>query len=311
MRQVFVAICVSGLFASGCALRTSDSTAASRAATPETVAGDSLETHIEKIRHLSARPAVKTNASPRIEQQDRQLAEGLLQLSLLPLGERHRFVAERYRALGVPDAAYKHFNQAVAINRRDAAAHDGLARVWRDWGFPHLALGDAHRAVYFDPASAAAHNTLGTVFQALGQQDAARRAYERATKLEPRATYALSNLCYLSFLHGDFDRAVTTCRSALAVNPAFVPARHNLALAHAAAGRFDLARAEFMDAGDEAVGFFNMGIVHLAVRDYPKATAAFDAASRANPSMSIARERALQARLMTRAAARHATGDPK
>jgi Flp pilus assembly protein TadD len=197
------------------------------------------------------------------------------------------------------------------MNAQDAAAHDGLARIWRDWGFPHLALGDAHRAVFYAPSSAAAHNTMGTIFQALGQHTLARKAYERATTLEPRAVYALSNLCYLSFLHGEFDRAVTTCRSALTIDPEFMAARNNLALAHAAAGRFELARAEFMDAGDEAIGFFNIGIVHMAVRDYVRAAQAFDAASRQDPTMAIARERAAQARQLGQNAARETTGDPK
>ena len=136
-------------------------------------------------------------------------------------------------------------------------------------------------------------------------------AYERASRLDPRAVYALSNLCYLSFLHGDFDRAVTTCRSALSVDPEFVAARNNLALAHAAAGRLDLARTEFMDAGDEALGFFNIGVVHMAMRDYAEATKAFDAASRRDPTMAIARERAKQARALRQSATRESVGDPK
>jgi hypothetical protein len=40
----------------------------------------------------------------------------------------------------------------------------------------------------------------------------------------------------------------------------------------------------------------------MARRDYRGATAAFDAASRARPTMNIARERALQARVLARTA---------
>jgi Flp pilus assembly protein TadD len=300
-----------GLLASGCGLRGKAAVSGPVATGPEQPVTESLDTYIAKVRHLSARPAAKASSLPSIEKQDVQLAAALLRLSLSPTGESHRAVAERYRALGVADVAYQHFGRAIALNPRDAAAHDGLARVWRDWGFPELALGDAHRAVFYAPESAAAQNTMGTVFQALGKLDQARKAYERAARLEPRAVYALSNLCYLSFLHGDFERAVSSCRSALAVDPEFMAARNNLALAHAAAGRFDLARTEFMDAGQEALGHFNIGILHMAGRDYAGAAKAFDAASRANPSMRIARERALQARQLGRAAARETGGDPK
>lgn len=272
---------------------------------------DGLEAHIERVRHLSSRPTVKSSELPTIEQQDKHLAAALLALSMAPTGERHRLVAERYRTLGVADAAYEHFGRALAMNSQDAAAHDGLARVWRDWGFPHLALGDAYRAVFHAPASAGAHNTLGTVFQALGRQVEARRAYEQAIRLEPRAAYALSNLCYLSFLQGQFDRAAEVCRSALAVDPSNRAARNNLGLAHAAAGRFDLARIEFMGVGDEALGYFNIGIVYMAGRDYAQAAKAFDAASRRDPRMAVARDRASQARQLERRAAREKVGDPK
>lgn len=313
MRPLLAAIVISvaGSLASGCALRGGDAGYPPASTAPEPRAADSLESHIERVRHLSARPAGQAGSLPRIEQQDKELAAALQHLSLSNTGERHRAVAERYRALGVPDMAYRHFSRAIAMNARDAAAHDGLARVWRDWGLPGLALGDAHRALYYAPSSAAAHNTMGTVLQALGQHEQARSAYERASRLEPSAVYALSNLCYLSFLQGDFGRAVTTCRSALAVDPGFTAARNNLALAHAAAGRLDLARTEFMDAGDEALGFFNMGIVHMAVRDYPRAVAAFDAASRSNPLMAVARERAVQARQLARHAVLEIIGDPR
>jgi len=313
LRRLFtgVVICAAGWLGPGCALRApivGNSTSAESSKLP---GNDSLETHIEKVRHLSTRPVARVTAPANIERQDRELADALQQLALSRTGEAHRRVAERYRALGVSDVAYEHFSRALAMNGRDAAAHDGLARVWRDWGFPNLALGDVHRAVFYAPASAAVHNTMGTVLQALGQHDSARAAYERASRLQPGAAYALSNLCYLSFLDGDFERAVSTCRSALVVDPAFMAARNNLALAHAAAGRLDLARAEFLDAGDQAVGLFNMGIVHMAGGNYALATSAFNAASRSNPSMSIARERASQARRLARNAGQEKSGEPK
>ena len=84
------------------------------------------------------------------------------------------------------DAAYRNFNRAIALNPRDAAAYEGLARVWRDWGLPALALGDAHRATYYAPQSASARNTYGTVMQALGRYDDARAAYELASRLDSK-----------------------------------------------------------------------------------------------------------------------------
>jgi tetratricopeptide (TPR) repeat protein len=196
----------------------------------------------------------------------------------------------------VRDAAYRHYNAAVKLDARDAAAYDGLARVWRDWGLPQLALSDAYRAVYFAPASAAFHNTLGTVMQSLGRHDDARAAYDRATLLDAQAAYAFNNLCYLSFVEGQTGGAIAACRRALSLDPALTAARNNLALAYAASGLMDLAEAEFIDANDAGRGLYNIGITHLASRNYPAAVAAFDAASRANPLLAIARERASQVR---------------
>ena len=293
--------------ASGCALGARTATPAAPSAPP----AETLETHIEKVRYLSSRPLVKEQSLTSVERQDRALAAALQQLEMAPSAARLRAVAERYRMLGVLDASYAHYNRAVKLDPRDAAGYDGLARIWRDWGLPAIALTDAHRAIFHAPRSAAAHNTLGTVFQALGQTANARQAYGRARTLDPGAAYATSNLCYLSFLEGDFERAGTLCQSALAVDPGFTAARHNLALVHAATGRLDLARRAFMDAGDEAVASFNMGIVHMAARNYATAAASFDAASRANPTMNVARERAQQARVFQRNAAREALRDQK
>ena len=55
---------------------------------------------------------------------------------------------------------------------------------------------------------------------------------------------------------------------ALELDPTMTAARNNLALAFAASGRVDLARAHFLDAGDRASALYNTGIVYLASGDY-------------------------------------------
>ena len=261
---------------------------------------NSLSEFMEKIRHLSvtARPA--RPEVPTLETRDRELAAELKLVSSAPTAGRHRELAEHYRLRGVLDAAYRHFNRALALNPRDAEAYEGLARVWRDWGLPHLGVGDAHRATFYAPRSAAAHNTYGTLMQALGRYKDAKVAYELAGKLDPGAAYALNNLCYVSFLDGRIDAAIDTCTKAVKMDPSLAAAKNNLALAYAAAGRPDLARTHFLDAGDPASGLYNTGIVYLASRDYRNALAAFDAASRKRPTFNLARERARQLREMLR-----------
>jgi tetratricopeptide (TPR) repeat protein len=240
-----------------------------------------------------------------LEARDPGLAADLLLVASAPTAQRHRAIAERYRELGVLDLAYRHFNDALALNPRDAGAYEGLARLWRDWGLPELAVGDAHRAAFYAPQSASARNTYGTIMQALGRYSDARAAYELASWLDPSAAYAVNNLCYLAFVNGRIDDAIDRCTVALRLDPNFAAARNNLALAFAATGRMDLARAQFLDAGDQASGLYNTGIAYLASGDKRNALAAFDAASKARPTFHISRERAelIRARLALAAAA--------
>ena len=258
----------------------------------------SLSEFVRKVRHLSAnaRPSAAKERAPTLEARDPEIAAALALANAAPTAERHRSLAERYRERGVLDAAYRHFNRALALNPRDAGAYEGLARIWRDWGLPHLAVGDAHRAAFYAPHSASAQNTFGTIMQALGRYGDARSAYELASWLDPQAAYAVNNLCYLSFLSGRIGAAIETCKAALGLEPSLAAARNNLALAYAAAGRMDLARTQFLDAGDYASGLYNTGIAYLAAGDDRSALSAFDAASRARPSLSLARERARQIR---------------
>jgi len=248
-----------------------------------------------KLRALAAQHGVKSFGTT-LETNDRILSNALLGVQIAPSPLAHRRVAERYRELGILDSAYDHYAAAVQLDRTDAAAYEGLARVWRDWGFPQLGLADASRAVYFAPAWAVAHNTLGTLLVALGRAEAARNAYARALALDPNAAYVLNNVCYLSFLEGQSARAIAECEAALTIDPTFTAARNNLALANAAAGRSDEAKKQFMAAGDAAAALYNMGIVQLAGKQYAGAMKAFQEAYHARPTWAAALERAQQAR---------------
>lgn len=268
-------------------------------------ADGSLMEYIGQMRELGvhARPVQPSPLlASTVEAQDPELTAALAELAVIGEPAQHRRVAERFRQLKILDAAYDHFARARTLDPTDAAAHDGLARIWRDWGFPHLGLGDASRSVYYAPTWAPAHNTLGTILAALGRAEEARRAYEHARALDPGAAYIRSNLCYLSFLEGRIDQAIAECRAAVEADPGLRPARNNLALAYAAAGRDDLAQREFLAAGT-AAGLYNIGIVHLAEHRYVRASQAFAAAQHERPLWAAARKRASQTRALAAASA--------
>ena len=259
---------------------------------------EGLAGYIGKVRELSvrAKPTQKHVFGVTAESMDPRLSAALLTLATVPSGEAHRLVAGEYARLAILDAALDHYRRATRFDRRDAAAYEGMARVWRDWGLAELGLGDATRATYFAPTSASASNTLGTLLHALGQRDGARRAYQRAAALDPKAAYAFSNLCYVSMLDGQVSAAEAQCRSALAIDPDMKTATRNMALVYARGGRIDLAWEALQQVDAPPTASYNLGIINLARDDRAGALVAFESACRRDPTVANACDRARQLR---------------
>jgi tetratricopeptide (TPR) repeat protein len=274
---------------------------------------DTLESFIEKVRQLSAvaRPP-RPNDAATLEHSDPELTAARARLTFAPTAENHRRVAEAYARHGVLDAAYNHFAAALRLAPRDATSLDGRARIWRNWGLPHLGLSDAYRAIAIAPASAVPLNTLGTLLLNMGRLADARAAFERTLVLDPRAAYALNNLCYTVLLQGDNAHAIESCRAALREQPDLTAARNNLALAYGASGDWPAATKEFALGGGAAAARYNMGVALSATRHFDDAARAFDEASVLLPSLTMARNRATQARrLAARAASEGADDQPR
>jgi len=258
--------------------------------------GDSLETFMAKVRTLASEARPDRIPAATVEQQDTRLAAALLAATVQPDPETFRTVAREYKRLHIADQALEYLHRALRMDRHDAATHDAIARVWRDSGFPNLALGDAQRAVYYAPASPVVRNTFGTILQALGQKKEARGQYELALRLDPAAAYALNNLCYGWILEGDAPKAAQACQQALSVDPELAVAQNNLGILYAATGNVEAARSAFAQSGDKAAVLYNLGIVHLARREYREATDAFKAAQQARPTrLAAARIRQAEA----------------
>ena len=167
---------------------------------------------------------------PTVESTDRALSAALLMVAIAPTAEAHRAVADRYRVLRIPDMAYDHYLRASQIDRTDAAAYEGLARVWRDWGFPQLGVADASRAVYYAPASASAHNTWAR--SSPPSDTAATRGGSTSAPSPsipaPPTPGTTSVTCRSSTANA--SGALTECRAALSLDPAMTAARDTLAV---------------------------------------------------------------------------------
>jgi Flp pilus assembly protein TadD len=281
----------------GCAARSGTQTVKS-ASTPHAQGppSDSLAVFMDKVRAKSEQARPVSNRVRTVEASDPALAAALVDVARQPTAASHRAVAARYVPLGILDQAHEHFSAAVALDPLDAAAWDGLARIWRDWGFSHLALADAYRAVYYAPDSPAVHNTLGTVLHRLGHRVAARAQFERALTLDLTAAYALTNLCHSWRLDGNASKAVEACQRALQMQPDLESARNNLALAYEAAGDRPSALATLAASGDTARAAYNKGLLHLARREYREALQSFDVARTERPRFREAEAVARQVR---------------
>jgi Tfp pilus assembly protein PilF len=256
-----------------------------------------LQEFARKLRELQVKAGPRSQSLlPTIESRDPRLAAALLRLAMEPGPDSHRMVADAYRAAGVNDHAFRHFQRALKLDACDSAAYEGLAQIWRDWGMPGLGLGDAHRAIYCRPHSASAYNTLGTVLFALGQPQPARESFEFALQLQPDAAFALNNLCYMAVRAMDGARAEKSCRQALAMAPEMAAASNNLALAYAVQGELDRATLRLLDSPDVAQAHYNVGILMMASAQYDAAARAFDKAAAERPGYWIALRRAAQAR---------------
>ncbi len=111
------------------------------------------------------------------------------------------------------------YGEAIALNPKNATAHNNLgfllaqAGRWRD-AIEHLA-----RAVTLDPDHAGAHGNLGQALAAVGNVDGARQHLETAVTLAPESAQAWDNMGRVRLLLGDAVGAADAWRMALEAEP--------------------------------------------------------------------------------------------
>ena len=167
---------------------------------------------------------------------------------------RARFFFQR-RAPGDLDRARDNYQQAIAIDANFAPAWAGLAGVY--WisistGAISLAAGRekvreaAQRALQLDPNLAEAHLRMANYFASSGNEAAAWEEMRLATAAEP------NNPLVITFASGSaaeadrLDDAIEMQRRAVAADPLSATTRDALATFLYLAGRFDQARAEWL-----------------------------------------------------------------
>ncbi len=201
------------------------------------------------------------------------------------------------------DYAYRHFQRATVLDSCDAASYDGMARLWRDWGMPDLALSDVYRALHCNGKSAEIYNTIGTILETLGQQPAAERAYQRALALDPRRDVCAQQ----PLLHRDGEGQRTgggalVRRSSRVGRRISRPPGTTLRSSTRGAATSPAPRRVCATGAPSGTSLYNVGVLRLSEGRYVDAAAAFDQAAVTQPTLTIARQRSVQARKAARAA---------
>ncbi|MBK9171209.1 MAG: tetratricopeptide repeat protein [Bryobacterales bacterium] len=156
------------------------------------------------------------------------------------LPEPHHNLAAALAAAGDAAGARHSALEAMTLRPDFAAPHALLASLSQG---PE-GLRYARRAVALDPRDAGAHDVLALNLAQSDQFADARRHWEESLRLAPDRAAVHNNFATLLVRMGDRVRALHHYRRAVALDPGFAPARFNLAVTLAEAGQTAAARAE-------------------------------------------------------------------
>jgi Tfp pilus assembly protein PilF len=184
------------------------------------------------------------------------------------------------------------FSQALAVEERNATAHNNLGFALEARGETDRAMEHFRRALELRPAYLTARVELGNLLLAKGQVDEAAAQYAAAVSIDPMSAAALTNLGKALLEQGRIEDAIQMQERALAVDPTFAMADLNLGLAFVRQGRIADARARFervvaTDPGNTEA-YNNLGNMLLAEGRLPEALAAFDRAIALRPTFGLA-----------------------
>ena len=115
------------------------------------------------------------------------------------------------------DRAIAAYKEALAVDAKQADAHNGLGVIYATQGRHELAEQSFKAAIAARPRSAYLHNNLGYHYLQLDRLDEALAAFERARKLDPGNARVAANLAAVRAKLG------TTAESEVAATPPVAP----------------------------------------------------------------------------------------
>ena len=237
-------------------------------------------------------------------------AANLAQLDL----KANQPAAARQRFEGILKADPKHLNAMLAIAdlslrskdekayvswlEKAATTHPqamqpraALARYLLAKGDKNKALTAAREAVNVQPDNPAALDLLGTIQLALGDIPNALGTYRKLVERQPDQAAPLAKLATAQIVSKNLADARKSLQEALRIQPDFLDAQMMLGGVEIQSSRFDdaqkLARQIQAQHPGNPAGFILEGDTAFTRKDYPSALAAFERASKLDPSSAV------------------------
>jgi len=181
-------------------------------------------------------------------------------------------------------AAWQAFEQVLALDPNNAAAHEYLGMLYIGSKQKDLAVQHLEMAVDLDPTRWAAYNALGVLADATGDYARAIGYYEQALQQRPESAMLLTNLGYSHYLTGDLEDAERFFLVAIGVDRNYQPAIANLGLIRARGGNYASAVDILENIMDRAKALNDVGYIAFVNGDIEEAERLLGDAVKASPT---------------------------
>jgi serine/threonine-protein kinase len=160
-------------------------------------------------------------------------------MSVRPAACSHNGVGYALMKLDRMDEALDHFQEAVRLDPKYAAAQFDLGDVLQRKGRLDEAVTHFQQAFEIDPELGAAQVSLGAAACAQGRFDDALAHYQQAARIDPGDAMAHDGLCFVLRVKGQLDEAIAEGEEALRLKSEYADGENNLAYALYLKGRVD------------------------------------------------------------------------
>lgn len=179
---------------------------------------------------------------------------------------------------GFSKEAEKEFRAVLDKDSGSAAAREGLGQALFQMTRYDEAREQFRQAVALDARRWRSRNFLGIMYNQAGDHERAIEEFKAALVQQPDSGIIFNNLGMAYSMSGAYGEAAAAFKRAYELGAPREKTLNNFGLALAKTGNVAGAREMFVEAGDEARAYNNLGCVFLAQGDYEMALQSFEKA---------------------------------